>query len=50
MDKLYIEDTIQTNKYSSLDKAFTLHPVIHIEENKMSLEEKIKKYKETSLF
>jgi curved DNA-binding protein CbpA len=27
MDKLYLEDSIQSSKYSSLDRAFSLHPI-----------------------
>ena len=47
IDKLYIEDSILTNKYSSLDKAFTIQPIIEWNNNK-TIEEKMKEYK--SLF
>jgi len=44
LDKLYIEDSIQSNKFSSLDKAFMLQPNINNINNK-SIEEKINEYK-----
>ena len=44
IDKLYIEDSILTNKYSSLDKAFTIQPIIEWNNNK-TIEEKMKEYK-----
>ena len=30
IDKLYIEDSIQNSKYSSLDRAFSLHPILKL--------------------
>jgi curved DNA-binding protein CbpA len=46
MDKLYIEDTIQTSKFSSLDRAFTLQPVIDKKlSNDISSEDRMKNYK-----
>lgn len=46
MDKLYIEDTIQTSKFSSLDRAFTLQPVIDKKlNNDISSEDRMKNYK-----
>jgi DnaJ-class molecular chaperone len=44
IDKLYIEDSILTNKYSSLDKAFTIQPIIEWNNTK-TIEEKMKEYK-----
>lgn len=48
MDKLYIEDSIQSNKYSSLDRAFSLCPIINSNDNNKSLEEKINDYQKQS--
>lgn len=44
IDKLYIEDSILTNKYSSLDKAFTIQPIIEWNNTK-TIEEKMNEYK-----
>jgi curved DNA-binding protein CbpA len=50
INKLYIEDTIITDKYSSLDKAFVLEPNIYLNNNK-SDKEKIEDYNnETELY
>jgi curved DNA-binding protein CbpA len=49
MDKLYIEDTIQTSKFSSLDRAFTLQPVVDRKgQLDLSSEDRIKNYKNMS--
>jgi curved DNA-binding protein CbpA len=47
IDKLYIEDSIQTTKYSSLDRAFMLHPQVNNINNK-SLDDKMKEYVDNS--
>jgi len=44
IDKLYIEDSIQSAKYSSLDRAFSLHPTTKITNNNVSYENRIKDY------
>jgi curved DNA-binding protein CbpA len=43
IDKLYIDDSVQSSKYSSLDRAFMIQPVIQLD-NK-SIEDKMKDYK-----
>lgn len=43
LDKLYIEDSVQTDKYSSLDRAFMLQPVFD-QLNETNIEDKIKEY------
>jgi curved DNA-binding protein CbpA len=43
IDKLYIDDSVQSAKFSSLDRAFTLQPLAHVP-NK-TIEEKMKDYK-----
>jgi hypothetical protein len=43
LDKLYIEDSVQTSKYSSLDRAFMLQPSTINYDNK-TCDEKIKEY------
>lgn len=43
IDKLYIEDSVQSSKYSSLDRAFLLQPVNSIIPNKNTAE-KMKEY------
>lgn len=48
IDKLYVEDTIQSTKFSSLNRAFLLHPNILEQDDKKSLDEKIKDYKKQS--
>ena len=51
INKLYIEDTIITDKYSSLDKAFVLEPNINYSNNIKTYKEKIEDYNnETELF
>ena len=50
IDKLYIEDSVQSSKYSSLDRAFTLQPVIK-NNSGLSFDDKMKEYqKETKVF
>lgn len=44
IDKLYIEDSIQSSKFSSLDRAFMLHPS-NIIFSTISPDDKIKEYK-----
>ena len=44
IDKLYIDDSVQCAKFSSLDRAFTLQPVVPIQ-NK-TIEERMKDYKD----
>lgn len=44
LDKLYIEDTIQSSKYSSLDRAFMLHPVNKNESLNKTIEQRMKEY------
>lgn len=48
IDKLYVEDTIQSTKFSSLNRAFLLHPNIIEQDDKKSLDEKIKEYQKQS--
>lgn len=43
IDKLYIEDSIQNSKYSSLDRAFSLHPTSK-PINNTSVDERMKLY------
>ena len=42
IDKLYINDSIQTDKFSSLDRAFTLQPIMDLPIK--SIEDNIKEY------
>ena len=44
MDKLYLEDSIQNVKYSSLDRAFTLQPCLQDNNVVKSMDEKMKEY------
>lgn len=47
IDKLYINDSIQTNKYTSIDRAFMLQPILKQNNNNIinkSLEEKMNEY------
>jgi len=44
LDKLYIEDSVQCSKYSSLDRAFMLQPVETNNTNK-TIDDKMKDYK-----
>jgi len=48
IDKLYIEDSIQSSKYSSLDRAFSLHPVIQTK-NTLPFDDRIKEYKNQTI-
>ena len=48
IDKLYVEDTIQSTKFSSLNRAFLLHPNVLEQDDKKSLDEKIKDYQKQS--
>jgi curved DNA-binding protein CbpA len=46
IDKLYIEDSILSSNFSSLDKAFSMHPqYYHLYDNNLKCEDKIKEYK-----
>jgi hypothetical protein len=45
IDKLYIEDSVQSSKYSSLDRAFTLQPS-NINTPSKSFEDRMKEYKQ----
>lgn len=45
LDKLYVEDSVQSSKYSSLDRAFMLQPVKQSDISNKSVEEKINEYK-----
>ena len=45
IDKLYVEDSIDCPKFSSLDRAFTLQPVM-TNEIKLSNEQRIKEYRD----
>lgn len=47
LDKLYVEDTVLTNRFSSLDRAFVLQPVVQATENK-SMEDRMREYKSAS--
>jgi curved DNA-binding protein CbpA len=50
IDKLYIEDSVQSSKYSSLDRAFMLQPIIKSTTNN-TFDDKMKEYqKETKYF
>lgn len=44
LDKLYIEDSVQSNKYSSLDRAFMLQPTTKVSNENKSFEERMKEY------
>lgn len=48
MDKLYLEDSIQSSRFSSLDRAFSLHPVVTNADANKSLEERMKEYQSQS--
>jgi len=48
IDKLYVEDTIQSTDFSSLNRAFLLHPTTLDIDDKKSLDDKIKEYKKQS--
>jgi len=48
IDKLYIEDTIQSTDFSSLNRAFLLHPTTLDIDDKKSLDDKMKEYKKQS--
>jgi curved DNA-binding protein CbpA len=47
IDKLYIDDSIQSSKYSSLDRAFTLQPhaVLNNKHNNSDYKEKMQEYR-----
>ena len=50
IDKLYIEDTVQCSKYSSLDRAFSLQPILKHEAGK-TFEDRMKDYQsQTDVF
>jgi curved DNA-binding protein CbpA len=44
IDKLYIEDSVQSSKYSSLDRAFSLHPALKPNNHNISFDERMKEY------
>jgi curved DNA-binding protein CbpA len=44
LDKLYINDSVQTNKYTSIDRAFILQPVFKYDNDDKTLEKKIDEY------
>lgn len=44
IDKLYIEDSIQTTKYSSLDRAFMLQSIVDTNSVNKSFDERMKEY------
>lgn len=48
IDKLYLEDSIQSSRYSSLDRAFLLHPVLSSLDANKSFEERMKEYQSQS--
>lgn len=48
IDKLYLEDSIQSSRYSSLDRAFSLHPVLSNSDANKSLDERLKEYQSQS--
>jgi curved DNA-binding protein CbpA len=48
MDKLYLEDSIQSTCYSSLDRAFSLHPVVVNSDINKSLEDRMNEYQSQS--
>lgn len=48
MDKLYLEDTVQSSQYSSLDRAFSLHPVAVGADVNKSIEDRMKEYQSQS--
>ena len=48
IDKLYVEDTIQSTDFSSLNRAFLLHPTTLDIDDKKSLDDKMKEYKKQS--
>jgi curved DNA-binding protein CbpA len=43
IDKLYVDDSVQSSKYSSLDRAFTLQP--NIKHNNTDIKEKMQEYR-----
>mgnify|MGYP000159035831 FL=1 len=48
IEKLYINDSVQSSNFTSLDKAFLLHPELNINEN-IKIEDKIKNYNNDSI-
>ncbi len=51
IDKLYIEDSVQSTRYSSLDRAFMLQPVSASQTTAKTAEERMKEYQsQTDLF
>jgi len=48
MNKLYLEDSIQSSRYSSLDRAFSLHPVATNTDATKSIEDRMKEYQSQS--
>jgi curved DNA-binding protein CbpA len=45
LDKLYVEDSVQSAKYSSLDRAFMLQPTTGVANENKSFEERMKEYR-----
>lgn len=45
LDKLYVEDSVQGSKFSSLDRAFMLQPVTHSSVLNKTVDERMKDYK-----
>lgn len=45
LDKLYVEDSIQSSRFSSLDRAFRLQPINQSDLPNKSVEERMKDYK-----
>jgi len=45
LDKLYVEDSIQSSRFSSLDRAFMLQPVSQSDVTPKTAEERMKDYK-----
>jgi hypothetical protein len=44
LDKLYVEDSVQSSKFSSLDRAFMLQPALQTTTQNKSTEDKMKEY------
>lgn len=44
IDKLYVEDSVQCSKFSSLDRAFALHVISNENVKKQSVDDKMKEY------
>ena len=44
INKLYLEDSVQTNRFTSLDRAYGLQPVIQSSGTNLSMEDRMKEY------